>query len=102
MPPRPPGVPSPSPRAPEGPAVTPGPGDTVPAGPLYRVQVGAFAARENADERVAALRADGFNPYVVRERGLLKVRVGAFRDRALAGELADRLRAKGYEVVIVF
>lgn len=82
--------------------MAPRPADTAPAGPLYRVQVGAFAARENADELVAALRADGFNPYIVRERGLLKVRVGAFRDRALAGELADRLRAEGYQVVIVF
>jgi N-acetylmuramoyl-L-alanine amidase len=77
------------------------PGATAAEGPLYRVQIGAYSSRDNADERIAALRADGFSAYVVREGGLFKVRVGAFRDRARADELAQRLRAKGYEVIIV-
>jgi N-acetylmuramoyl-L-alanine amidase len=95
-------TPEPTPR----PAATP---DIVPATPaaaptgegLYRVQIGAFSSRENADERVAALGADGFSAYVVRDGRLFKVRVGAFRDRARAEELAQRLRAKGYDVIIV-
>jgi len=68
---------------------------------LYKVQVGAFATRENAAERMTALKRHGFDPYAVRERGLFLVRVGAFRNRATAVELADRVRARGYEVVIV-
>jgi N-acetylmuramoyl-L-alanine amidase len=70
-------------------------------GAVYRVQVGAFANRDNASELVARLLADGFAPYMVRERELYKVRVGAFRDRSRAEELSERLRAKGYPVVIV-
>ena len=76
--------------------------EATPGAPLYRVQVGAFAKRENASERVARLLADGFDPYIVKESGLFKVRVGAFRDRARADELADRVRARGYEVVIIY
>ncbi len=85
---------------------TPGVSGTREAAPgqqavLYKVQVGAFSTRENAEEREAALRRDGFSPYLVIERGLYKVRVGAFRNRATAEELAERVRARGYEVVIV-
>lgn len=69
---------------------------------LYRVQVGAYARRENASEAVAKLMADGYAPYIVKEGGLLKVRVGAFRDRARADDLAAQLRAKGYQVIIIY
>jgi N-acetylmuramoyl-L-alanine amidase len=81
--------------------VTPVPPEAPTGETLYRVQVGAFSSRENADARVAALSADGFSGYVVHEGRLFKVRVGAFRDRARAEELAQRLRAKGYDVIIV-
>lgn len=108
--PRPTAAPATPPPTPE-PAATPARATPTPAAPasvatpgqliLYKVQVGAFATRENAAERMAALKRDGFDPYVVRERGLFLVRVGAFRNRATAVELADRVRARGYEVVIV-
>lgn len=75
--------------------------EATPAAILYRVQAGAFTNRENADARVEALRAAGFNPYIVRESGLFKVRVGAFHDRTLAEQLAERLRAAGYETAII-
>lgn len=107
--PRPTTAPATPPPTPE-PAATPARATATPAAPasvatpqviLYKVQVGAFATRENAAERMAALKRDGFDPYLVRERGLFLVRVGAFRNRATAVELADRVRARGYEVVIV-
>ncbi len=50
---------------------------------------------------MAALKRDGFSPYLVIESGLFKVRVGAYRNRATADELAVRVRARGYEVTIV-
>ena len=68
---------------------------------MYRVQIGAFGNRSNADERAAALRAAGFTPYVVREGSLFKVRTGAFRERREAEALAQELRAKGFPVTIV-
>jgi N-acetylmuramoyl-L-alanine amidase len=68
---------------------------------VYRVQIGAFSNKTNADERAAALRAAGFESYVAREGSLYKVRVGAFRDRSQAEALAEQLRAKGFSVTIV-
>jgi N-acetylmuramoyl-L-alanine amidase len=73
----------------------------VPAGRLYRVQIGAFGSKANADERAAALRTAGFAPYVVREGTLFKVRAGAFRERSQAEELAERIKARGFTVTIV-
>jgi cell division septation protein DedD len=104
--------PVPGPGAVESPGPAPVPRITEPsppapraeptlAGRLFIVQVGAFASRENADALVARLRADGFNPYLVKDRTLLKVRVGAFQDRARADELAQRLRARGYPVSVI-
>jgi cell division protein FtsN len=83
--------------------VRPSPGVTAasPAGRMYRVQIGAFGSRANADERAAALRAAGFSPYVVREGTLFKVRAGVFRERSEAEALAERLRARGFAVTIV-
>jgi N-acetylmuramoyl-L-alanine amidase len=71
------------------------------AGPLFRVQVGAFANRDNASALISRLRADGFTPYLVQEGRLHKVRVGAFRERPRANELVARLLAKGYAATIV-
>lgn len=85
-----------APAAPTAPAA-----EATPAGPLNRVQVGAFARRENAEALVAELRTAGFTPYIVLQDGIYKVRVGAFRDRALADRLAERLRALGYDVTII-
>jgi N-acetylmuramoyl-L-alanine amidase len=80
--------------------VAPEPAAT-PAGALFRVQVGAFANRENADALMARLRDDGFAPYLVQEGRLHKVRVGAFRERPRANELVARLLARGYSATIV-
>lgn len=84
------------PAAPSAPAA-----EATPAVPLNRVQVGAFARRENAEALAAELRTAGFTPYIVLQDGIYKVRVGAFRDRALADRLAERLRALGYDVTII-
>jgi len=38
-------------------------------GVLYKVQVGAFANRENAEKLVAELRAKGYNPIIITDGG---------------------------------
>lgn len=67
---------------------------------IYRVQVGAFLRRENAEARAEQLRQDGFDAYINQSGGLFKVQVGAFSDRDNAFQVAQELRAKGYEVLI--
>lgn len=68
---------------------------------LYKVQVGAFSIRANADNLANELRNKGYSPIVVTAGGLYKVQVGAFSIRANAEALVDELESKGYEAIIV-
>ncbi len=97
--PAPPPQPAP-PRVPEPQKPPPLQQVTPHAGVIYRVQVGAFLRRENAEARAEQLRQDGFDAYINQSGGLFKVQVGAFSDRDNAIHLAEQLRAKGYEVLI--
>src|SRR5438876_980204 len=82
-----------------GPATSPAkPGRET--GVLYRVQVGAYISRENAEARAAKLREEGFDAYVTQSGTLYKVQVGAFAIRENAERLAAQLKAAGYEVLI--
>ncbi|WP_333638261.1 N-acetylmuramoyl-L-alanine amidase [Tissierella praeacuta] len=68
---------------------------------LYKVQVGAFSVKTNADNLANELRAKGYMPIVVLVGGLYKVQVGAFSVRTNADALANELRAKGYNAIVV-
>jgi cell division septation protein DedD len=72
------------------------PGENV----LFRVQVGAFISRDNAEARAATLREEGYDAYVSQTGALWKVQVGAFSSRENADRLAAQLKAAGYEVLI--
>lgn len=103
-------LPQPSPE-PAPPAPAPRPNPPAPARPpqaapqtpgtVYRVQVGAFIRRENAEARAAELRERGFEAYINQAGGLFRVQVGAFAERENAVALAERLRGAGYEVIIM-
>lgn len=83
----------------ETPAPTPAPsrGET---NVLYRVQVGSFISKDNAEARAAKLREEGFDAYVSQAGGLFRVQVGAFSVRENAERLAAQLKAAGYEVLV--
>lgn len=68
---------------------------------IYRVQVGAFGIKSNADKLLVELRAAGFNDAYVKKVGLLyKVQVGAFGVKLNAERLKDRLTSMGYKPFI--
>lgn len=67
---------------------------------LYRVQVGAFANRKNADNMEAKLKSAGYPTYMVQVDGLFKVQTGAFSVKENADRLAAELKAKGFDVYI--
>jgi N-acetylmuramoyl-L-alanine amidase len=69
-------------------------------GVLYRVQVGAFLRKDNAEARAAELRAKGYDAYINISAGLFRVQVGAFSERENAVRMAEELRGLGYEVLI--
>ena len=66
----------------------------------YRVQVGAFANKENADATAIKLKNDGYSIYMVKVDNLYKVQVGAFSVKSNADALALQLRNKGYGTYI--
>ena len=67
---------------------------------LYRVQVGAFAIKGNADRMYHRLKADGYDTYMVKSGLLYKVQTGAFRVKGNADALAAKLKKAGYDVYI--
>jgi cell division protein FtsN len=70
-------------------------------GPLYRVQVGRFAAEGDARALAEELKRDGLSPSVVRNgpegKGLYRVQVGTFRQRENADKALEALRKKQLE-----
>lgn len=66
---------------------------------LWRVQVGAFDSRKNAERLARRLKDDGFEVYVLKD-GLWRVQVGAFSRRENAEEMARRLQRAGYPYYI--
>ena len=68
---------------------------------IYRVQVGAFAKKENAERFLAELKSKGFKDAYVKKVGLYyKVQVGAFSVKLNAERLLDKITAMGYKPFI--
>ena len=67
----------------------------------FRVQAGAFRRKENADARMAQLKQDGYEPYIITSGDLFRVIVGAFTDRENAIRLQEELHARGYDVLVL-
>jgi len=88
---------------PESPSVTtssPGVSVVSAADPAFRVQVGAFRLRANAEVLVKQLGRDGFRASIRQTSDLYKVQVGPFHDRKDANRLAKELKAKRYDVFV--
>jgi len=70
------------------------------AAPFFRVQVGAFRLRANAEALAKQLSRDGFKASISQTSDLYKVQIGAFGDRKEANRLAKELKAKRYDVLV--
>lgn len=66
---------------------------------LYRVQIGAFKNKENAEELAEKAKAKGFDIYVKND-GLYKVLIGTFSSQKNAEDLAEKARSAGFDVII--
>lgn len=76
-------------------------GNTSPATDhLYRVQVGAYKNKVNADAQLAHIKAAGFDTYMVQIGGLYKLQVGAYREKATADNMMIKLKAAGFDAFI--
>lgn len=68
---------------------------------LYKVQVGAFGSKTNAQKRVEALKDKGFNAVLIYENKLYKVQCGAFANKDNATTLKTKLEKAGFKVAII-
>lgn len=67
---------------------------------LYRVQVGAFSVRANAEALLSQVKAAGFDGFIKIYGSLYCVQVGAFSVRANAEALAAEVIAAGFDAYI--
>lgn len=68
---------------------------------LYKVQVGAYGKKANAENVKAKLKKAGFDALVVMVGNLYKVQTGAFSVKANAEALQKKVKAAGFEAIIV-
>ncbi len=83
---------------PSGPSANPEEGD--PAETYYRVQVGSFKVRQNADNLLYELLDQGYPAFILYDNGYYKVQVGAYRILGNAIIMERRLRQAGYSTLI--
>ena len=67
---------------------------------LYRVQVGAYKNKANADAQLTRVKAAGFDTYMVQVGGLYKIQVGAYREKANADNMLKKLKSAGFDAFI--
>lgn len=78
------------------PTETPKPTQTTTPKTLYRVQLGAFSKRDNAEKLLAQVKQAGYSDAYIRLiNGLYKVQVGAFGVKENAQRLVAELKKKG-------
>lgn len=68
---------------------------------LYRVQVGAYSNRENADRMLDSLVSEGFPAYILHQDNLYKVQVGAYSLLTNAIKMEQKLRKFRYNTYVV-
>src|SRR5690625_1051436 len=68
---------------------------------LFKVQIGAFSKKTNADNLARRAKARGFDQYIVKEGGLYKVQIGAFSQKANADEAVKKAKKAGFDVYII-
>lgn len=80
--------------------VTPDPGPE-PTGKLYRVQVGAYEKRENAERKLRQISAAGVDCFITdKQEGFYRVQCGAYSIKGNAEAKADSLRYMGFDAII--
>ncbi|HCP14811.1 MAG TPA: hypothetical protein DIT32_03410 [Peptococcaceae bacterium] len=67
---------------------------------IFRVQVGAFSVKTNAEKLTETLKAKGYNAAIVQTGGYYKAQVGAYSQKSNADAMASKLIAAGFKAMI--
>lgn len=71
-----------------------------PSKTLYRVQVGAYLVKANAEAQLKKVKAAGFDTYMVNDGKYYKIQVGAYSVKANADAMLKKIQAKGFSAFI--
>ena len=69
-------------------------------GTMYRVVVGSFDTKQEAQDVAENIRADGFPVYMYTADGKHRLQIGAFKSKALATSLMTKATEYGYNAFI--
>ena len=67
---------------------------------LYKVQVGAYSEKENAEAMVKQVKSKGFDAFAYQSGNVYKVQAGAFKDENNAESLASILAKAGFDTYV--
>ena len=68
---------------------------------MYKVQIGAFKSKANADAQLKKVKAKKIDATVVKSGSYYKVQAGAFSSKANADAQLKKVKAAGFDAVIV-
>ena len=68
---------------------------------MYRVQIGAYSVKFNADRMLAKVKAAGFEAFVTSKGGMYKVQVGAYSVKANADAMLVQIRKAGFNGFVI-
>ncbi|GBR77434.1 protein SPOR superfamily [Candidatus Termititenax dinenymphae] len=69
-------------------------------GTMYRVIVGNFDTKQEAQDIAANIKADGFPVYMYNADGKYRLQIGSFKSKALATSLMNKAGEYGYNAFI--
>ena len=68
---------------------------------LYRVQVGAFSKKENAETMQKHVKEAGYDSFIIKVDDLYKVQLGAFKYKENATKFVSELKYAGFMAYVV-
>lgn len=74
---------------------------TTTSGTLYKVQVGAYSQKANAEAMLTKVKKAGFDAVIVVVGKLYKVQVGAYSKKANAEAQLTKIKKAGFDAIIV-
>lgn len=66
----------------------------------YRIQVGAYTKKPNAEKMRQRLRSAGYDGFITMTNGYYKVQVGAYENKSNAENMAKKLKEDGFSTYI--
>lgn len=85
----------------DGEAAVPVPDEPATSDGLYRVQVGAFSKKANAEAFAKQVKAKGFATFITQTGGYYKVQLGAFSNKQNAANYVETVKKAGFQAFVV-